>query len=208
MVKPRMMPTALNWESTVSTAKKTSPLTIDEFETLDLAPRCEFHEGQVWNAQATTPAHNNLQGALSEVLRSLFHKKPGGSRPGGWWILPEAAVRYGTKSLFVQDLAGWRRTRVPEIPKEFPIRQRPDWVCEILSTNQANDRHTKRLVLHEQEVPFYWRVDPNERMIEVYEWDDKGYILSQSQNEAFVGRIPPFDATDLKASVLFGEEDA
>jgi Uma2 family endonuclease len=188
-------------------AKQLRVKSIEDFEAEDWDARSQFHEGEVWEAQATTPTHNNFQGALSEVLRSHFHKKPGGPRPGGWWILPEAAVRYGSKSLFCHDLAGWKRDRVAAIPKNYPIRERPDWVCEILSTNQANDRHKKRVVLHEFEVPFYWIVDPEERLLEVYEWAEKGYILSQSVDESFTGRIPPFDATVLKASLLFGEED-
>jgi Uma2 family endonuclease len=195
----------------MSTAKKIERMTIEEFEATYLAPsyegRAEFHAGEVWQAQATTPKHNDFQGAILEVLRSLFHKKPSPKKPGGWWILPECAVRYGNLNLFIHDLGGWLRTRSPTMPTDLPITLRPDWVCEILSTNKRNDRQKKRSVLHEHEVPFYWIADPEERSVEIFEWSEKGYILLNSVDEDFIGRLPPFDAIELKVSVLFGEEE-
>lgn len=191
----------------MTTAKKINLMTIEEFQEQFLETRCQYHAGEVWQTQATTPTHNNFQGAFAEILRSLFHKKGGGKRPGGWWILPEAAVRYASTSLFSHDLAGWQRVRVPEIPKNFPIKERPDWVCEILSSNAANDLVKKKAVLHEHQVPFYWIVDPELKLINVLEWSEKGYVSILDVTEGFVGKIPPFDAVNLKANVLFGEED-
>jgi Uma2 family endonuclease len=191
----------------MTAAQKLKPLTMVEFEEAYEETRCQFHEGEVWEAQATTAEHNNLQGAIGELLRMLFHKKGGLGKPGGWWILPESAVRYSLKSYFIHDLAGWRRLRVPEIPKGVPITIKPDWVCEILSSNETNDLIKKKAVLHEHEVPFYWIVHPTEKVITVYEWSVKGYVSILDVTEGFVGKIPPFDAVILKANVLFGEED-
>ena len=191
----------------MTVAKKLKPLTIEEFESQYSETRCQFHEGEVWDAQATTAEHNNFQGAFAEILRPLFHKKGGPGKPGGWWILPECAVRYLTRNYFIHDLAGWRRSRVPDIPKGIPVITRPDWVCEILSTNEANDLVKKKAVLHEHEVPFYWIVDPTEKVITVFEWSPKGYVSILDVTTGFEGKIPPFDAVTLKANVLFGEED-
>ena len=65
-------------------AKKLKFLTIEEFQEQYLNTRCQYHEGEVWEAHATTPDHSELMGALTEVLRSLFHKTGGPNRPGGW----------------------------------------------------------------------------------------------------------------------------
>ena len=191
----------------MTAAKKLTPVTIEEFESQYSETRCQFHEGEVWEAQATTPDHNNFQGAIGEILRSFFHKKGGPGRPGGWWILPEPAVRYSAKNYFIHDLAGWKRSHFPDRPKHFPITERPDWVCEILSTNEANDLVKKKAVLHEHEVPFYWIADPFEKVITVFEWSPKGYVSILDVTAGFEGKIPPFDAVNLTANELFGEED-
>jgi Uma2 family endonuclease len=187
--------------------KKTNILTIEEFIENYEGTRCQFHEGEIWEAQATNLDHSDFMGSMTEELRSVFHKKGGGKFPGGWWIYPEVAVRYFEKSLFAHDLAGWRRALTPEMPRKFPVTVRPDWVCEILSSNDANDLVRKRRILHEAEVPYYWIVHPKEKIISVLEWSPKGYVSILDVTEGFEGKIPPFDAVVLKANVLFGEED-
>ena len=191
----------------MNVAKKIEPMTIDHFIRNFEGTRCQFHEGEIWEAQATTFDHSELMGAISEVLRALFNKRGGPRKPGGWWIVPEVAVKYETGSLFSHDLAGWQRQRVPTRPTGFPVSFRPDWVCEILSSNSSNDRITKKAVLHKSEVPYYWIVDPLERSLNVLEWSGKGYISILDVTPGFVGKIPPFDAVDLSANALFGEED-
>ena len=187
--------------------KKSRPITIEEFIEEYEGTRCQFHEGEVWEAQATTPDHSDLMVAMSEVLRTLFHKIGGPKKPGGWWIFPEIAVRYSEGSLFSHDLAGWKRIKVPERPRNFPITERPDWVCEILSSNTANDLVKKKAVLHRHDVPYYWLVHPTERLITVLKWSREGYVSILDLTEDFVGKIPPFEAVELKAKMLFGEED-
>ena len=43
------------------------------------------------------------------------------------------------------DLSGWRRERLPEPWDERPIRVVPDWICEVISPqNAVRGRVTKR----------------------------------------------------------------
>ena len=182
-------------------------MAIEEVQDQYLDTRCQFHEGEVWEGQATTPDHSYLQSSLAEAMRTLFNKTGGPKTPGGWWIFTEVAVRYSEKSLYSHDLAGWKRSRFPERTLRFPMTDRPDWVCEILSSNTANDLVKKRAVLHRNEVPYYWLVHPTEKIITVLKWTAEGYVSFMDVTEDFVGKIPPFDAIDLKANVLFGEED-
>jgi Uma2 family endonuclease len=191
----------------MSVAKKLETLTIEEFEARYFDTRCQYHEGGVWEAQATSPDHSYLQAQLAAELIKYFNKTGGPKAPGGWWIFTEVAVRYENSSLFSHDLAGWRRARLPERPKRFPVTERPDWVCEILSSNSATDLVTKKSVLHAKEVPYYWIVHPSERALTVHKWSAEGYVSILDVSEGFVGKIPPFDSIDLKANVLFGEED-
>lgn len=43
--------------------------------------------------------------------------------------------------IIVPDLAGWRRDRMPRIPRDDAfIKLPPDWVCEVLSPSTQSDR--------------------------------------------------------------------
>jgi Uma2 family endonuclease len=148
-----------------------------------------------------------LQASMSEILRKYFNKMGGPGVPGGWWIFAEAAVRYADRSLFAHDLAGWKRSFFPERPKQKTMSVRPDWVCEILSSNRDNDLVKKRIVLHEHRVPYYWIVDSEKNHISVLEWSEKGYVIVLDVVVGFEGEIPPFTGISLKANSLFGEEE-
>jgi hypothetical protein len=199
----------------MNAAKKIETISIEEFEARYFNTRCEFHNGVVTGEETpgerkqaqAAPDHSFIQFCFGQTLGPLFNKKSGSKPPGGWWLFDECPVRYGDKYLFLHDLGGWKRARVPERPRRYPITEKPDWICEILSTNHSTDRHTKRAVLHEYEVPYYWIVDPVGRLIEVYEWAQKGYVLLMTLDETFKGKIPPFDSAELKVSHLFGDED-
>ena len=191
----------------MTAAKKLSHMTIEEFELAYEGTRSQFHEGEVWEAKGPAPDHSDLMGALTEVLRSLFHKKGGPLLPGGWWIQPEVSVKYGLNNLFVHDMAGWKRSKHPERPRLYPIIERPDWVCEILSSNDSNDLVKKKSVLLNNEVPYYWIVHPTDKIITVLEWSSKGYVSILDVTQGFEGKIPPFDVVKLSANLLFGEDN-
>jgi hypothetical protein len=86
-----------------------------------------------------------------------FNRKPGSGGPGGWWIFMEIHVAYPRGEIHCPDAAGWRRDRFPARPTEWPIRLRPDWVCEIVSPkHERHDLVDKPRVLHSAEVPHDW----------------------------------------------------
>src|SRR5258707_110229 len=70
-----------------------------------------------------------------------FNRRSGGppARPGGWRFATEVEIYFDGKNTFRPDVAGWRRERLAELPVEVPIRVRPDWICEVLSSNRRND---------------------------------------------------------------------
>src|SRR5688572_18880782 len=69
---------------------------------------CELHA-------SARPAmrHANAASVLGGKIGGPFHWDRGG--PGGWWILDETELHLG-KDVLVPDLAGWRQSRLPEIP--------------------------------------------------------------------------------------------
>ena len=88
--------------------------------------------------------------------------------PGGWIILDEPELHIGADVL-VPDLAGWRRTRMPEMPDTPAFELAPDWVCEILSPSTgARDRADKMPIYARHGVAHLWLVDPALQTVEVY----------------------------------------
>lgn len=84
---------------------------------------------------------------------------------------------------------------------------RPDWICEVLSTNRRNDLIKKKRAYHRHEVGHYWLVDPVEETLAVYRWHQDGYVEVLIADREERVRAEPFAAIELKVGVLFGEDD-
>jgi Uma2 family endonuclease len=84
---------------------------------------------------------------------------------------------------------------------------RPDWVCEVLSTNRRNDLIKKKRVYHRHEVPHYWVIDPEDETLSVYRWAPEGYIELLAAERGETVRAEPFEAVPLRVGVLFGDDE-
>lgn len=108
-----------------------------------------------------------------------------------------------------QIVAGWRRERMPEVPQEAPISQRPDWICEVLSrSNARNDLVKKMRVYRRAAVPHYWIVDPDRETLTVYRWTTDGYLMAVMAEPSDRVRAEPFGDVELDVRALFGDEEA
>jgi Uma2 family endonuclease len=87
--------------------------------------------------------HTRAASRLGARLDGPFDSGKGG--PGGWVILDEPELHLRGGHVFVPDLAGWRRERMPTIPMHAAaLELAPDWVCEIFSPSTAvTDRADK-----------------------------------------------------------------
>jgi Uma2 family endonuclease len=168
--------------------------------------RFELVDGAIVEKGAATGEHGAAQHKLS-VYVGPYDRRPGGRRPGGWWFATEVDVYFDQANSFRPDVAGWRRDRVPERPRGIPIMVRPDWICEILSTNKRNDLIKKKRVYHRHEVPYYWIVDPEQETLVIYRWAQEGYIEILAAERGEVVSAEPFDATPLQVGVLFGDDE-
>ena len=66
------------------------------------------------------------------------------------------------------DVAGWRRERLPKLPRRGPITAAPDWVCEVLSPRTRRyDLTVKRPFYAQLGVSHAWYVDPPARVLTV-----------------------------------------
>jgi Uma2 family endonuclease len=105
------------------------------------------------------------------------------------------------------DVIGWRRERAPQRPTGLPITLLPDWVCEILSTNRANDLIKRKRVYHQCHGPCSWVLDPSEQTLAVHRWGPDGYIEVLAAQRGERVRAEPFGAVELSVGALFGEDD-
>jgi Uma2 family endonuclease len=183
-------------------------LTVDDWLDLPDEERCEFIDGELIYRSMPSYEHADFQGRLIVELSSFIKKGGGGGPSIGWWITPEISVVYeGQVHGFVHDIAGWRKDKHTEKPRGKKVTVKPDWVCEILSGNKSNDTVIKKWVLHEHRVEYYWIVDLKDKIISVYEWNEKGYICIADARPDEKKSLKPFDTVEFDVAFLFGKDD-
>lgn len=172
--------------------------------------RHEVIDGILVEKEAASGRHGGAQVRIARRL-GPYDRRPGGKWPGGWWSATEVEIQLAETQVLRPDVAGWRRERMPALPAEVPITLRPDWVCEILSTNRRvdliNDLIKKKRAYHQHEVGHYWLIDPVDETLTVHRWHRDGYleVLIADRDERV--RAEPFEAIELRVAVLFGDDD-
>lgn len=121
--------------------------------------------------------------------------------PGGWWILIEPGIELPGAPEVVPGLAGWRRSTLPEMDLDAPLRTCPDWACEVLSPSKTRTVIVKKQKVYARSgVEWLWLVnaDPLVRSLQVFRSTEEGLWLLRSTyaDEAAV-RIPPFEEVEL-----------
>lgn len=190
------------------------------------APRlAEPNHPEVEAAYAAAPASlvaEILHGALAmsprlSVPHGRFAKKLGGRQfmpfdegvggPGGWIFLDEPELHLGARPDKMQpDLAGWRRTTVPSLPRSSTITTAPDWICEVLSpSTEVNDRGVKLPLYAEHGVAHVWLVDPVGRVLEVFRLVRARWQLVGAWRDDEVVRAEPFEALPMELARLWPE---
>ena len=173
----------------------------------DLFTIPEHHVGQILHGTLHShprPAmpHAQASSELGSDLNQRFGRGRGG--PGGWIILDEPELHLGA-DILVPDLAGWRRARMPEVPRNAFLKLAPDWVCEVLSPSTAKlDRGPKREVYARENVAHLWFVDPEARTLEVLSLDGATYRLIHTFSDDALVRAEPFDEVELELGWLWG----
>ncbi len=180
-------------------------------ELLAIPTEARFHElidGEIIEKDAATGKHGEAQ---SRAILGLgpFNRSAGGPphRPGGWRFATEVEIFFDEHNTLRPDIAGWRREHLSELPDEVPIRVRPDWICEVLSSNRRNDLVKKKRVYHRAEVPHYWLIDPAAETLLVYRWSREGYLEVLTSQRGERVRAEPFAAIELHVGFLFGDDD-
>ena len=187
-------------------APATRRFTIDDLLAIpEERRRHEIIDGQLFEKEAASGKYGGAQVRMSRVL-GPYDRRPGGRWPGGWWFATEAEVQLAPDEVYRPDIAGLRRERLPELPSTVPVVIRPDWVCEILSSNKRNDLVRKKRGYHRFGVPHYWIVDPAEESLSVNRWAPEGYLEVLAADRADRVRAEPFEALELIVATFFGDD--
>jgi Uma2 family endonuclease len=180
-------------------------------ELLAIPEHERFHEiidGELVRKAMASARHGGAQAGLTGRLCGPYNRRPGGRRPGGWRFTTETEIRFEDNQIYRPDAAGWRRERLPELPSDFPVTVRPDWVCEILSpASESNDVVKKMRTYQRCQVPHYWIVDPIAETLIIYRWTEGGYLLVQSAQGTERVSAEPFDAVSLSVHGLLEGDD-
>lgn len=169
----------------------------------------ELIEGTLYTFPRPASPHANAASGLTGELRGPFHRGRGG--PGGWIILVEPELHFpdptapGEIEALVPDLAGWRRERMPTMPRVAAFTLAPDWICEILSpSTEDHDREVKMPVYAREGVRHAWLIDPIARLVQVYTLDAiQRWGEPVMYRELDVVRAAPFDAIELDLAALW-----
>lgn len=163
----------------------------------------EIIDGTLHTHPRPATRHAWASTGLGEVLGPPFNRGRGG--PGGWWIVFEPELHLG-ENILVPDLAGWRRTRMPEYPDTAYFTLAPDWVCEVLSpSTRALDRGAKRTSYAREGVRYLWYVDPDARTLEAFALRAGQWALLETLTGAAAVSQPPFAAISFSLSDLWPE---
>jgi Uma2 family endonuclease len=161
----------------------------------------EIVEGELYTSPRPSGAHGRAMGVAFGVLVRRFDDGDGG--PGGWWIAVEPEVHLG-RDVFVPDVAGWRRERVPEYSSGPAWQVAPDWICEVLSPSTARfDRIVKLPKYAQHQVAWAWLVDPALQTLEIYRLEHGQWVLTATHAGDEVIRPEPFDAVDFPLGSLW-----
>jgi Uma2 family endonuclease len=161
----------------------------------------EIINGELVTHPRPAPPHARAASKLGASLDGPFDAGKGG--PGGWLILDEPELHLHG-DILVPDLAGWRRVRMPTLPKASAFELAPDWACEVLSPRTAaTDRADKMPIYARERVGHVWLVDPDQRTLEAYRLDGEGWrLLGTWRGDARV-RVEPFEAFELELDALW-----
>ena len=126
-----------------------------------------------------------------------------GENGGGWWFAFEPELHLG-RDVFVPDIAGWRRERMPVTPDVAAFELAPDWVCETISAKTARlDRYRKlpRYAVHQ--IPHAWLVDPVVAGVEICRLSRGHCTLIATHEGSTHIRAEPFDTEEINLGAMW-----
>ncbi len=182
-----------------------SPDLYTQLEALSENLTGEIIGGRLYTQPRPAGPHAGVGSGLGMDIGGFYHRGRGG--PGGWWILDEPEIHFiRDTEVLVPDLAGWRRERMPRLPRDHRFEVVPDWVCEILSPSTARtDRVVKMPVYARFGVPYLWLVDPLVHTLEAFALRDGRWTVIGLFQEQDAVTVEPFVEIALELGGLWAD---
>jgi Uma2 family endonuclease len=172
------------------------PATRADLEKLPPGWRGEIIDGTLYSFARPRAPHGNAEDMVTDDLKGPFQRGRGG--PGGWWILSEPGIELPRAPELSPDLAGWRKERLPKLPRSKPITVIPDWACEILSpSTRSYDQIVKRRFYAEIGVLHIWYIDPLARLLEISRLVDGKWLQLGLYGADEKVHAEPFEAIEI-----------
>lgn len=165
----------------------------------------ELIDGDLYAWPRPAGPHADMSSVLGMCIGPPYRLGRGG--PGGWWIVDEPELHLD-EQVVVPDLAGWRRERMPQIPRDHRFIVTPDWVCEVISPSSVRiDRGKKMRIYAEYEVAWMWVVDPIGHTLEVLTLagDNWKYVATFTGGD--VVRAEPFPEAEIDLGSIWGPDE-
>jgi Uma2 family endonuclease len=154
----------------------TQQMTLEEFRALpEGPPYYEYEEGELILMASRTPEHQDVVGALWNVLWQFVRQQQTGR------VVMEVDVYLPDGRGYIPDIAYLSPERLHLLnPTDRKVHGSPDLVVEVTSSTPARDRVHKFRVYYGNGVPWYWIIDSNTLAIEEYHATPQGYLRTAS----------------------------
>jgi Uma2 family endonuclease len=160
----------------------------------------EMFDGELYASPRPAFPHSRAAGVLHAKLGDAFDF---GRGPSEWLFYIEPELHFANDVL-VPDVAGWRRERLPSLPKDVYLTLAPDWVCEVLSpSTELIDRGKKLRIYAREGVAHAWLLDPLGRSLEVLALRSGSLRQTERHQGSVRVRAQPFDALELELQALW-----
>jgi Uma2 family endonuclease len=161
----------------------------------------EILAGELYAFPRPALPHAHAASVLGMLLGGPFHFGVDG--PGGWLILDEPELHFGT-DVVVPDLAGWRRERMPAVPDTAFATLAPDWLCEVMSPSTESIDRGKKLKIYAREgVGHVWLLNPVLHALEIWRLESRRWSLAVTYEGSDRVRAEPFEAIELELGALW-----
>ncbi|MCD6384156.1 Uma2 family endonuclease [Candidatus Sumerlaeota bacterium] len=177
------------------TLEKHKYWTYEEYLKLDDERRYEILEGELITVPSPLTQHQRISRRLFTLIQEFVESE----KIGEVFYAPLDVVL--AEDIVVQPDIMFISTERKDIITEKNISGAPDLVVEILSpTSGYYDLIRKKKIYAKYGVKEYWIVDPDTRLVEIYENKEGKYVTIYSANEQgeVISRVIPGFKIDIK----------